>query len=107
MFKNYVKLQRAKRLLRSDQKTLNRRRKEFGEGHVMVELNEAMVALDELRIATIENGKNSEEYMKAKKNYETQRDRLHVKIVWQKALPISVKEAIKALNDIIAEENLI
>lgn len=107
MFKNYVKLQRAKRLLRSDQKTLNKRRKEFCEGHVMVMLNEAIVALDELRIATIESGKSSEEYMQAKAKYEEKKNRLHVKCAWQKALPASFKDAVRTLDDIIAEEDLI
>lgn len=107
MFKDYVKLQRAKRLLRSDQKTLEKRRKEFGEGHIMVELNEAMVALDELRIVTIEKGKNSEEHMQAKGEYEKQRDRLHVKCAWQKALPTNFKNAVRTMDDIVAEEDLI
>jgi len=66
-----------------------------------------MVALDELRIASIESGKNSEEYMQAKGKYENQKDRLYVKCAWQKALPAIFKDAVRTLDDIIAEEDLI
>lgn len=52
MFKDYVKIQRAKRILRSDQKVLSKLRKEFGEGHIMLGTSEVIVALDELRLVT-------------------------------------------------------
>jgi len=106
MLGNYWKLLRAKRLLRVDQKTLNKRKKEFGEGHTMVELNETIVALDELRIATIESGRNSDEYNQAKEKYEKQRQRLQTMCTWR-ATPISIIEAIKAIGDIVVEEKLI
>ena len=47
MLRNCMRLQKAKKILKVDQKTLSKRRKEFGEGHVMVALNEAIVALDD------------------------------------------------------------
>ncbi len=108
MLRNRMRLQKAKKILKVDQKNLSKRRKEFGEGHVMVALNEAIVALDELRIATIERGKSSEEYMQAKVKYEKQRDRLQAKRALLNGLRAAIiKDAVKTLDEGVVEEKLI